>query len=273
MKMRFVLLSAFCLSAVILGPASLWGQGKTLRVCADPDYLPYSNRAGQGFENQIAAAVAKILGENLEYTWASYRGAGGFPEFLSRNLEANKCDVIMDIPYGSKEALSTQPYYISSYVFVFKKAKNYNIQSLDSAALKQVKIGFESDTPIEDGLKIRGLVPGHTTAFDVADNHSDESPSVMVDAVEKGDIDVLITWEPAIGAFLDKHADLDVVPVPNERALGPPERYSFPMSMGVREGNEALEKQLDDVIAKHQNELTAILTQHGVKLYSPEAPY
>jgi len=59
-----------------------------------------------------------------------------------------------------------------------------------------------------------------------------------------------------------------VLAVPNERALGAPEQYAFPMSMGVRQGDEALRKRLDDVIARHQPELTSILTQHGVKLYT-----
>jgi len=54
---------------------------------------------------------------------ASTRGQGGFPEFLARTLDANECDVVMNIPYGSREELTTQPYYVSSYVFVFKKSK------------------------------------------------------------------------------------------------------------------------------------------------------
>src|SRR3984885_10129652 len=102
-------------------------SAKTFRVCADPDYLPYSNRAGEGFENKIAEAVAKMLGTTVEYTWASYRGKGGFPQFLVDTLEANKCDVVMNVPYGSREARPTEPYYISSYVFVFNKKNNYNI--------------------------------------------------------------------------------------------------------------------------------------------------
>ncbi len=69
-------------SLVIPAPAD------ALRVCADPDYLPYSNRAGAGFENKIAAAIAQALGETVEYTWASYRGRGGFPQFLSTTLDA-----------------------------------------------------------------------------------------------------------------------------------------------------------------------------------------
>src|SRR5579871_4190516 len=72
-------------------------SAQALTVCADPNYLPYSNRAGEGFENKVAAAVAQALGEKLEYTWASYRGHGGFPQFLSSTLDSKKCDVVMSI--------------------------------------------------------------------------------------------------------------------------------------------------------------------------------
>ena len=207
-----------------------------LRVCADPDYLPYSNRAGQGFENKIAEAVAKALGEKLEYTWASTRGQGGFPEFLARTLDANECDVVMNIPYGSREELTTQPYYVSSYVFVFKKSKNYDIKSMDSEVLKRIKVGYESDTPVENGLKMRSLILS-AVAFDVGGS-SDESPTAMLNALDKGQIDVLITWQPVIGNFLKQRSDLEVIVVPNARTLGSPEQYAFPMSMGVRHGNE-----------------------------------
>ena len=252
--------------------ASLWffvlpAPAEALRVCADPAYLPYSNRAGDGFENKIAEAIAKALGETVEYTWASYRGHGGFPQFLSAVLDANKCDVVMNIPYGSRDELTTRPYYISSYVFVFEKTKNYDITSMYSPVLKRIKVGFERNTPAEEAVKMRGMIP-RAVAFDVADN-SGESPAVMLSALKSGQIDVLITWQPAIGAFLRGYPDLEVVAVPNERALGPPEQYAFPMSMGVRAGNDSLKKRLDDVIEKHQAELTSILTENGVKLYTP----
>ena len=253
---------------VVAGLSTFSAQAAPLRVCADPDYLPYSNRAGEGFENKVAEAVVKVLGETLDYTWESTRGQGGFPEFLARTLDAKKCDVVMNIPYGSRDELTTQPYYVSSYVFVFKKSKNYDIKSMDSAVLKRIKIGFESDTPAENGLKMRGLVPA-TIAFDVGSD-SATSPVTMLNALESGQIDVLITWQPAIGAFLKQHPDLEVVAVPNERVLGSPEQYAFPMSMGVRQGDEALRKRLDAVIVSRQSELTSILTQHGVKLYTPQ---
>jgi mxaJ protein len=261
--------------SAIVGPLVLAGfwqallppPAQALAVCADPDYLPYSNRAGAGFENKIAEAVAKALGENVEYTWASHRGHGGFTQFLATTLDVKKCDVVMSIPYGSREELTTRPYYISSYVFVFDKSKKYDVTSMDSPVLKRVKVGFERETPAEDALKMRGMIPA-AVAFDITTD-SDQSPALMLDALNSGKIDVLITWQPAIGAFLRKAPNLEVVVVPNERALGPPEQYSFPMSMGVRTGDDALKKRLDEVIAGHQAELTSILTENGVMSYAP----
>src|SRR5204863_8061509 len=109
----------------------------------------------------------------------------------------------MNIPYGSREELTTQPYYVSSYVFVFNKSRNYDIRSMDSQILKRMKIGFENDTPVEDGLKIRGLIPA-TIAVDVGSNGT-ESPEVMVNALDRGQVDVLIAWQQAIGACLRRH--------------------------------------------------------------------
>jgi mxaJ protein len=155
--------------------------GKALGVCADPDYLPYSDRSGAGFENKVAEAVGKFLNEPLEYTWASHRGHGGFLQ----SLDAKKCDVVMSIPYGSREELTTRPYYISSYVFIFDKSKKYDITSMDSPVLKRVKVGFERETPAEDALKMRGLIPG-AIAFDVSGD-SDRSPAVLPRGPEQRD--------------------------------------------------------------------------------------
>ena len=208
-KMIGVALAIAFTGLASLGSSTLSAQRTPFRVCADPDYLPFSNRAGQGFENKIAEAVAKALGQPLEYTWASTRGHGRLPEFLGRTLDAKKCDAVMGIPYGNREELTTQPYYVSSYVFVFKKSRNYDIKSMDSPVLRKLKLGLEGETPVEDGVKIRGMLD-RTTIFDVAE-HEGVSPATMLDALEKGQIDVLMTWEPAIGFFLNRYADLEVV--------------------------------------------------------------
>ena len=118
-------------------------------------------------------------------------------------------------------------------------------------------------------LKMRGLIPGghvHSTWRTITESR----PPACWKRLKNGRIEVLITWEPAIGAFLRDYPGFDVVMVPNKRALGPPEQYSFPMSMGVRANDDSLKKRLDDVIEKHQAELTSILTENGVMLFGSQ---
>jgi mxaJ protein len=236
----------------------------TLKVCADPDYMPYSNRAGQGFENDLARYVAHAMGEKVKFVWADSRGQGGYSEFLSRNLDAGKCDVVMSLPYANQEELTTDPYYVSSYVMVFKKHKGYDLHSLNSPELRKLKIGFETDTPVETGLQLRGMVRS-AKRYDVG-GHSGVSPETVLKAVQDGDIDVMLTWQPAIGAYLSRFPDLTTVRLPNSRATGSPEMYSFPMSMAVRQGDKPLQKRLDAVIKKHRADLDRILRHHGVEL-------
>jgi mxaJ protein len=255
------------MAAVVVGMAQP-APAMTLRVCEDPNYLPYSNRAGEGFENKIAEAVAKDLGATLVYTWRSTRASGGWDQFIHDTLNAKKCDVVMDVPYASQQVLTTKPYYVSSYVFVFPRSKNYDIQSLDSQALRRLRIGYEADTPPEDGLKLRGII-FHAVPFDVGDTEG-ESPAVMLDAIQSGRIQVGITWEPAVGYFLKSgFPQMEVVPLPNSRSQGVPEQYIFPMSMGVRLDDKPLQALLNGVITKHAGQLTAILNQYGVKLVRP----
>src|SRR5881396_2869358 len=114
---------AVLLASASMGVSLLSAQAAVLRVCADPDYLPYSNRAGEGFENKIAEAVARELGKDLQYNWASHRGPGGFSGFMSRTLKSNKCDVLMNIPYGNPETLTTQPYYVRPMYSFLRRAR------------------------------------------------------------------------------------------------------------------------------------------------------
>jgi mxaJ protein len=266
LKPARLLISFVMLSLITLAPlASNIALAKDFRVCADPDYLPFSNRAGEGFENKVAALCAKSLGAKLIEVWATTRGPGGFGEFLARNLDAGKCDAIMDMPYGSQEELTTDPYYISSYVFISKKARSYDLESMDSPILHKLRIGFERETPPEDGLKIRDLL-AQAEPFSVGDTEN-LSPATMLRAVQDGSIDVMITWEPAVGWFLRDYPDLVVTRVPNSRTTGAPEQYLFPMSMAVHKGNENLKKRLDGVIAAYKDALQEILRQYNVRLY------
>jgi mxaJ protein len=243
------------------------GTPGVLRVCADPDYLPFSTRSRTGFENRVALAVGHALGEPVQFVWDSERGPGGFDQFVRETLRAHRCDVLMDVPYAIDNLAVTQPYYVSSYVFVYPRTKHYDITSMDSPELRDLRIGFETDTPAETGLKLRALIV-HAKPFEIGDDEG-ASPAEMLDAVEHGTVDVAVTWEPAIGYFLRSRPNLAVVAVPNARSQGSPEQYAFPMAMATRPDDHALAARLDKVIANHGAELTGILTSYGVRLYRP----
>ncbi len=266
---RAILLGTLCALALAVPSPGGAASGGALRVCADPDYLPYSTRDGRGFENHIASALGHALGMPVRYTWASMRGPGGFDQFLRETLRAHRCDLVVDVPYASIGVTVTRPYYISSYVFVFPRAKHYDITSMDSPELQHLRIGFETDTPAEMGLKLRTLIT-HADPYEIGDEEG-SSPAEILDAISAGKIAVAVTWEPSIGYFLRNRPNLEVVPVPNSRSQGSPEQYVFPMAMATRPDDKALAEKLDRAIGRHKAELDAILQSFGVRLYQPSA--
>ena len=262
--------AAMVVSATNFAPAAnaaTQAGSHVLRVCADPNYMPYSNRAGDGFENKVAGVIAKAMGRKLEYHWASYRGRGGFSNFLAENLDAKKCDVVINLPYGDNEEGYTKPYYYSSYVFITKKDKHYHIRSMNSVSMRALKIGFEAGTTPETAMKMLGLID-HAVPFHIASNPN-ASPKSMLQAVQDGKVGVMITWEPAIGYFLKDYPGLKVSRVPSEE-YGPglpAVNYTYGMAMGVRKTDKTLKAELNKVIVSHKAELAAVLAKYDVKLY------
>ena len=252
------------LSVLLLIGGTAAAAARPLTVCADPNYLPYSNRLGEGFENKVAELIGLALGRPVHYVWSSYRQPGGFDNFLALNLDKNCCDIIMDLPYGDVEEHFTDPYYGSTYVFVYKKSHHYDLSDgMDSPVLRHVKIGFEMGTPPEMGLKMRGMLL-KATPFDTAENPT-ASPKATLQAVQDGQVDVLITWEPAVGYFIKKnYPDLTMTRVPDTNALGSPERYLFFMSLGVAPAHKHLIPQLNAVIKSHKAQIKQIMDEYDV---------
>src|SRR3569623_2125359 len=59
---------ASLLVLLLLTPPTTAEAGE-LRVCADPNNLPFSNDKGEGFENKIAELIGKKLGMSIRYSW------------------------------------------------------------------------------------------------------------------------------------------------------------------------------------------------------------
>jgi quinoprotein dehydrogenase-associated probable ABC transporter substrate-binding protein len=218
---------------------------RELRLCADPDNLPFSNRKLEGFENRIAKLLAGEMHATVRYTFKPQRRG-----FLRRTLKAKECDLVVGVPAGYDEVLATKPYYRSTYVFVYASGKDYQIRSFDDPALRQLRIGLHAysqdgaNTPPAHALARRGM-GGNVVGFTQADEEPGGNPPArIVQAVAAGEIDVGVLWGPFGGYFAKReHPALEVVPV--SPPVDPPSLpFVFDISMGVRRGEEAFKKEL-----------------------------
>src|SRR5947209_18787596 len=100
---------------LFLSATTAIGQSRELRVCADPNNLPFSNSKEEGFENRIASLLATDLQANLHYQWQRM-GRG----FVRELVNSRQCDVVMGVPHDFAQMLTTSPYYRSTYVFVVR---------------------------------------------------------------------------------------------------------------------------------------------------------
>ena len=252
------LLAIFAIGAMTPAPKP------ALRVCADPNNLPYSNSRHEGFEDKLATIVGRDLGRPVEYFyWAQRRG------FVRNTLKARKCDVIMGIAAGVGPVVTTQPYYRSTYVFV-SRATAPDIRSLDDPRMHKVTVGVQligddfSNTPPATGLTRRGIVRNVRGYTIFGDYREPNPPSRIVRAVEKGEVDVALAWGPLAGYFAKRSpVPLRVVPIA-PTADGPSLPYTFDISMGVRHGDEAFRDTLNQVIARHRPEIDRLLASYGV---------
>jgi len=65
-KSGFLLIS--CAAIGLLAARGNADEPRLLRVCADPDDLPFSNKDGEGFENRPRALVQMATGAGKTYT-------------------------------------------------------------------------------------------------------------------------------------------------------------------------------------------------------------
>ena len=239
-------------------------SGGALRVCADPNNMPYSNAREQGFENRIASLFARDLGMRVEYTWWAQRRG-----YVRNTLKAGLCDVVMGIPSSSELVLVTRPYYRSTYVFVTRKG-GPRITSFDDPALHRLRVGVQvigddfSSTPPVHALSTRGVVR-NVVGFSVYGDYRDTNPTArIVDAVAKGEVDVAVVWGPQAGYFA-KHAaaPLRLAPVSPQIDL-PFLPMVFDFSMGVRRGDVALRQRLDSLLVAERPAIDRILDDYGV---------
>ena len=264
--------ASFCFAFFVAALA--FGQGVTkdippaLRVCADPDNLPFSNREEQGFENKIAALIAGDLGMTVSYFWWPHRRG-----FLRNTLRARECDVLMGVPEGIDAFITTRPYYRSAYQFVTRVDRDLDITSLDDPRLRELKIavnmiGYEyNNSPAARALGARGVVG--LTGFPTFYNEQNR-PSGIIDAVAEGNVDLAIVWGPLAGYFAkQQEVPLALSPLPDldVRTRTP---FAFGFAVGVRKSERPLLARIQEALVRKRGEIERILGEYGVPLAASE---
>lgn len=244
---------------------------RLLRIAADPNNLPFSNKRLEGFENKIADILADELDAKLEWVWHAQRRG-----FIRNTLKAGKADITMGAPGGFELARLTKPYYHSTYVFITRVDSGISIASLDDPQLRELTVGIQligddgNNTPPAHALARRNIVNnvrGYTVYGDYAQPNP---PTRIIDAVAAGEIDVGIVWGPLAGYFAEQSTvplELKpVTPVLDEPAL--PMAYSI--AMGIRRGDDELFNLVETALSRRSDDITEILKEYHVPLVPAE---
>ncbi|HEY1864980.1 MAG TPA: substrate-binding domain-containing protein [Roseiarcus sp.] len=230
------------------------------RACADPRDLPFSNEAGEGFENKIAELFARKLGKSVGYTF--YPDATGF---IRNTLNAHRCDVVLGIAQGDDLVQPTSPYYRTSYAAAYHQdGPLKGLESLSDPRLKTAKIGIVAGTPPATLLAENGLL-GHIKSYAlVVDTRFDSPTHQMMDDLERGEIDVALLWGPIAGYYATK-AKTPTAVTPLVKDQGDT-RMVYRIVMGVRHSDQNWKRDLNKLISENQSEIQAILRSYGVPL-------
>lgn len=264
MRVALLAVSLLAVSASICQGAPL------LRVCADPNNLPYSNQQLQGFENHMADMIAGDLGMKISYVWYPQRSA-----FFRKTLDSGICDVVMGVPAGMDEAIATRPYYFSSYAFLTRRDRHLQIASFDDPRLRSLRIGVhilgdqDDSLPPVHALISRGIVR-NLVGYSIFGNLSEQNPAAdLIQAVSHNDVDVAVVWGPLAGYFARRSkVPLEITPITAD-PVHPGLPMVFGIGVGVRPRDLELRRQLDAEIQRRRPQIRQLLVAYGIPEVSP----
>lgn len=271
-RLRAGLLGAACCCALMPAMAEEAPVRKALRVCQDPNNMPFSNTKGEGIENRIAELFGKALGLPVTYYSFPQRMAF-FRNTLRFKLPGQDypCDIVMGVPVGLDEVSVTKPYYRSTYALVFPKGKGMDhvasaedFLKLDPAKLKSLRIGIYDRSPASQWLSRHGLLE-QGVPYKIMNADPAQYPGEIVERdLAQGKLDAVVVWGPIAGYFAQrvKTPALVVVPLRSEKGI----RLDYQMAMGVRYGEREWKQQVEGLIESKAAEIQAILKEYGVPL-------
>lgn len=243
------------------------GAPATLTVCADPNNLPFSNRAQQGFENRIARLIADGLHRKLRYVWWAQRRG-----YVRNTVGQGKCDVWPGVAAGMEMLATTRPYYRSSYMFVTRKDRALGGLTLDDRRLEKLRIGVQlvgddgMNTPPAHALARRGMI-GNVRGYLLYGDYRRADPTApILEDVAQEKIDVALVWGPLAGWGAKQSA----VPMQLEPVTPWLDDAQWPMiydiSMGVSKREPELRAAIEQQLNTKSAQVQAILREYDVPL-------
>jgi mxaJ protein len=266
-------LLAITLAALALSVAAEdepFQKPRALRVCDDPNNLPFSNDKGEGFENKIAEILARKLDLPLE--------AFHYPERINivrntiryklPNESDYRCDLLTGVPSDWSAVAATKPYFHSTYVLVYAKGGPIDVGSveqflgLDKSVLKKLKIGVYERTPAVDWMKKHDLLDQAVPYRLLNADPSHYPGKIVEDDLAKGKLDAVIVWGPIGGYFAGRSTSPKLVVLPLKPEPGI--RLNFGVSMGMRQGENAWRAMIQKALDDSRDDIMKILSEYNV---------
>lgn len=244
--------SAIALSVLVYAgdgePASPEAAAGVLRVCADPDNLPFSSAATTGERGlyvDVAELVAAKLGVATEYAWwYTFYGKRA----VRNTLLADRCDAFFGLPYDAdfmgRSLILTRPFLDVGWAIIAPGGATF--VSVDELTTRRLAVVFRSTPQLL--LATRGGF--QTTTF-----RSDEE---ALEALARGEVDAAFVWGPTAGYYnLTKLGGTHrVVPLAGEG-------LQWRATVAVRQGNDALRDRIDRALGSLEAEIRQLADRYG----------
>lgn len=257
------LAAALPLAAAALAQTGELVDQSALRVCADPNNLPFSNQKEEGFENKIAQLIGDELKLPVRYVW--------FPQvtgFVRNTLRAHQCDLILGTVAGDEIVQTTSPYYYTTYVMVYRTDHGLSLAGIEDPKMSSLAIGVVAGTPPAD-LLARHRLMDHARSYALVVDTRYESPThQMIQDVVDGKVDVGLLWGPIAGYYI--HHDnlpLTFLALKNEPGAA---RMDYHIAMGVRANEPEWRTRINTAIKKRHDAIDAVLRDYGVPLLNEQ---
>ena len=245
-------------------------------VCADPLNPPFSSKVeggGSGFENKIAELFANKLGQAIDYKW--------FPQrigFIRNTLKAKlpdsdlyTCDIVMGVPAGYELALTTKPYYHSTYVLLIAKGRGWDditkaeqLGELSLQRQEKLRIAMFDRGPGTAWLQSMDLLNQGIPYQTMTGDHQNNTAMQIEKDLRVGKIDMVILWGPMAGYVLSQSTKDSYSIIPMESRPGM--KFDFSIAMAVRRDDKKRQTILNKLIDENKQAIRSIMESNHIPL-------